>query len=168
MARNSLRATTPREAIIKDLGGNPASAGTSDASVEASAASAHPIFPQETFDSIKAYRNAEDPDAVATIQALADIAALLDVLATQVEGWNLPVSDQLEELGHSLLELLASNYVRLRWPRLFMLLQAVSLLEELGSTYGEGSNGAYQLLGNVVSALFGNPSTSPAPRSRTS
>ena len=45
------------------------------------------------------------------------------------------------QAGHFLLELAATNYFRLRFPRLFMVLQAVSTLEELTSTYGAfGSN----------------------------
>jgi hypothetical protein len=143
-----------REAIIKDLGGNPASAGGADLPVDGGAGGGQSVFPQDTFDSIRSFRDAENPDAEATIEAFANIAALLDVVATQIEAWHLPVSGQLEDLADNLLALLASNYVRVRWPRLFMLFQAVSLLDEIGSTYGEGSNAGVRLK-YVVKALFG-------------
>src|SRR6185436_9003069 len=60
----------------------------------------------------------------------------------------------LEDRDHALLELMGSNYVRLRAPRLFLLMQAVSTLEDVTSTYGPGSNNLVNV-GESLWALVG-------------
>jgi hypothetical protein len=139
-----------RAALIKDLGGNPATARDNDP------------FPASNLDAIKAYRDAADPTAEAGAQMLADVAVLLDFVGSQVETWGVSAEAGAQELAHSLLDLLATNYVRVRFPRLFMVLQAVALVEDITSTYGEGSNNGMRLV-DAVKALFGyllQPSTS--------
>jgi len=131
-----------RAALIKDLGGDPAAAAAADP------------FPASYLDSIRAYRDAADPTAEAGFQMLADVAALLDVLASQLETWSDSPGAGADELIHDGFELLASNYVRLRAPRLFIFLQAIALADELGSTYGEGSNSPVRV-GRALWALLG-------------
>jgi hypothetical protein len=131
-----------RAALIKDLGGDPKAARDADP------------FPAGPFDSIRAYRDAADPSAEAGLQMLADVGVLLDVLASQIETWSISTGAGAEETVHDLFELLASNFVRLRWPRMFILLQSIALAEELGSTFGEGNNSAVRVW-SAISALFG-------------
>ena len=45
------------------------------------------------------------------------------------------------------IDLMATNYVRLRWPRFFLIMQSVATLDELTSTYGAGSNSAWRASG---------------------
>jgi hypothetical protein len=122
-----------RQAIIKDLGGRTtAQTGAAE-------------FPVAKLDSIKAYRDATNPDFEADLEVVATIAAVLDAIASNVETWELGPAQGGEELGHSLLDLLATNYVRHRWPRVFMALQAVSAIEDATSTYGAGTSNLHRL-----------------------
>ena len=79
-----------------------------------------------------------------------------------------------EELAHTLLELGATNYVRLRCPRLFMVLQAVSTIDDLTSTYGPGNNNPVAVFksigalagyiwqpGKSIEHVVGGPDASP-------
>lgn len=129
-------------ALIKDLGGDPAAAADSDP------------FPATYLDSIKIYRDAANPTAEAGAQAIADIAVVLDFIGSQVETWGVSAGAGAQELAHSLLELLATNYVRLRFPRLFMVLQAVAEIEDVTSTYGEGAASSDRLW-SAIKGLFG-------------
>jgi len=117
-----------KQALIRDLGGTAASAPDGAA------------LPADKLDAIKAYRDASNPSTEATASALADIALLMNAIASNVETWQLGAAQGAQELGHSLLDIFASNYLRLRLPRTFMLLQAVDTIEEMGSTFGAGGN----------------------------
>jgi hypothetical protein len=129
-------------ALIRDLGGSPLNAPDA------------PALPQDHLDAVKAYRDASNPTAEEGAQALADIAVLLDAVASITETWLHSTGAGAQETGHALLELLASNYFRLRFPRLFMVMQCVALLDEVTSTYGEGANNAFRF-GNAFKSLWG-------------
>ena len=131
-----------RDAIIRDLGGEP------------STAPGPAPLPADKLDAIKAYRDASHPSAEAGVEAIADIATVLDALAGQIETWSNSFESGAQELGHALLELMASNYVRLRLPRLFVLLQAVSAIEDATSTFGPGTNNLVNVW-DSLSALLG-------------
>src|SRR5262249_7505548 len=70
------------------------------------------------------------------------------------ETWAHSAGAGAQETGHALLDLAASNYFRLRFPRLFMVLQFVALLDDVTSTYGEGSNNVVRL-GSAFKSLWG-------------
>jgi hypothetical protein len=113
-----------RDAVVRDLGGEPSKLP-----------SPKPL-PGDKLDAVKAYRDASNPSAEAGISALADMASLLDVIAGQIEVWSDAFDKEgvvsgFEDLGHALLELMASNYFRLRAPRLFLLMQAISTVEDV-------------------------------------
>ena len=131
-----------RDAVIRDLGGKPSNVPPPTP------------LPEDKLDAVKAFRDASHPSAEAAISALADIAVLLDAIIGQVEAWSDSFESGAEDLGHALLELLASNYFRLRMPRLFLLMQAVSTLEEVTSTYGPGNNNLVNV-GESLLALLG-------------
>ena len=102
-----------RAAVIKDLGGNP------DAAV------GELVFPTAPLDSIKAYRDASNPSAEADAAVIADVVAILDALASNIETWAAGgVGNAAEELVASFIDLMATNYVRLRWPRFFLIMQS--------------------------------------------
>jgi Family of unknown function (DUF6603) len=123
-ARDLLTGEDTRRAIIADLGGNPSSP------------SAPPQFPPAGLASVKAYRDAAEPDLEALLAAVQDIRACVDALRSFVESLNLGTQEVVQEAFRSLLDLLAINFVRLRAPRLYFVLQAVSFAEEFSSTYG--------------------------------
>src|SRR5262245_50396862 len=123
-ARDLLTGADTRRAIIADLGGNPSSP------------SAPPQFPPAGLASVKAYRDAAEPDLEALLAAVQDIRACVDALRSFVDSLNLGTQEVAQEAFRSLLDLLAINFVRLRAPRLYYILQAVSFAEEFSSTYG--------------------------------
>ena len=137
-----------RTAVITDLGGVPGP-GAKDP----------PVFPTARLDAIKTYRDSVDPDKAADAAVLTDIAAVFDAIAGIVEVWGF-TGAEADEVGHALLQLTASTYVRLRWPRLFLVLQAVTALEEKTSTYGAGSNSVVRL-GSAAKALTWRMSSLP-------
>ena len=122
-----------RQALIRDLG------GTADLTGGA------PQFPTAPMESIKAYRDAANPDLEADLEVVRDIAVVLDAIASNVETWQLGAAQGGQELGHSLLELLATNWARHRVPRVFMFLQAIAALEDATSTFGAGDSSGERL-----------------------
>ena len=113
-----------RQAIIRDLGGTAdLTSGTAD-------------FPTANLDAIKAYRDAAQPGVDADLEVMRDILVVLDAIASNVETWELGPAQGGQELGHSLLDLFATNYVRHQFPRVFMFLQAISAIEDATSTFG--------------------------------
>ena len=131
-----------RDAVIRDLGGNP------------SAAVGQLVFPPPPLDSIKTYRDAANPTAEADAAVLADVVAALDLIANNIEAWATkePVA-AADEFVQSLIDLMATNYVRLRWPRFFLIMQSVATLDDLTSTYGAGSN-SVEGLGNSLKTFL--------------
>lgn len=121
------------QALRTDLGLPPGNAGESGVS-----------FPADRLDAVKAYRDAANPGAEAGIQAVADIAVCLDALIGTIEGFfpegEFDAGSGAQQVVHGAMDLLATNYVRVRWPRLFLLFQFLSFFEEITSTYGVGSD----------------------------
>ena len=138
---------TTRTALIKDLGGSP------DATV------APPAIPSAQLDAIRAYQLAETTTAAQDAALVHDILTLLDAVTANVEllipafgGGDQSTVTTAEQLTFSILELAGSNWVRNRYPRLFFLLQAVQVIEDLGSTFGPG-NGSYVRIGSAFAGL---------------
>ena len=138
---------TTRTALIKDLGGSP------DATV------APPAIPTAQLDAIRAYQLAETTTAAQDAALVHDILTLLDAVTANVEllipafgGGDQSTVTTAEQLTFSILELAGSNWVRNRYPRLFFLLQAVQVIEDLGSTFGPG-NGSYVRIGSAFAGL---------------
>lgn len=128
----ALTGEVERSALISDLGGDPsASTGTA-------------AFPADKLATLKSYATAPAPDTEADLAALGDVLVVLDAIASNIEVWSFDI-DQAEQLGHSLLDLLGTTYVRLRWPRLYLWLELASILEEASSSFGAGSNNLLRL-----------------------
>ncbi len=96
------------------------------------------------------------------MQLARDIAKLLDVLIGNIEVWSdafdLDEGEDTaiaiaEELGLGLLELVGSSWVRFRWPRVYLGLEALATLTDTTSQYGVAGH-EYQRLGQGVGALF--------------
>ena len=115
-------------------------------------------LPAEGLDAVRAYRDAANPGAEAGMQAIADIAVCLDALIGTVESFfpegDFEAGPGLQQLVHSAIDVLGANYVRLRWPRLFLLFQLAGVIEEISSTYGPGSNSGSRF-GRSLWALLG-------------
>ena len=87
---------------------------------------------------------------------LHDVALLIDAFASNYEAWKESGVAGAEQSVNTLFDLLASNYVRLRLPRLFLMLQAVSLIEEGTSLNAPGGN-SFTRIGNAFTALLQVP-----------
>ena len=93
---------------------------------------------------------------------------LLDAIASNVEAWALDdLGEGFDQLGQSLLDLVASNYFRLRFPRLFLMLQAVAAIEEATTTYGAGTNNLVRI-GSALQDRSGSSWSARASSSTTS
>ncbi len=138
--RDTLNDDAMRAALIADLGGDPAAAPNP------------PQFPPTGLESVKAYRGAAKPDLEALFSAIQDIRAVIDSLRSFVESLDLGAGAVLDETLRVLLDLMALNYIRLRQPRLYFILQAVSFGEEFASVYGGefiGISSVSQALGKL-------------------
>lgn len=117
-----------REAILRDLGAKPGEAGAL-------------VLPEAQLASIKAYRESVDDDLQADIQAAGDIALLIGAIIDQVEAWGgTDWSGRTDTLVTSLFDLLGRTYVRQRWPKLYLVLQAVAISYELTGSLGPGEH----------------------------
>lgn len=132
-ARDALNDDTVRRAIILDLGGSPADESTA------------PNFPPASLHSLKAYRDAAEPDLEALFTAIQDAKTLFDALRSFVESLRLDPDATVDEAYRGLLDILGWNFIRLRWPRLFFIAQALSFAEEFTSVYGGEFNGPIAL-----------------------
>ena len=128
-----LRHDLTRAAIISDLGGDPAKATTVNQ------------LPASNLQAIRTYREAADPGFEADVQVARDIAVVLNAIIGNIEVWAdaFDLDDTGEAakeivlgLGYGLLELAASAWIRFRWPRLFLFLEAASSVTDAASAYG--------------------------------
>ncbi|SFS14094.1 hypothetical protein SAMN04487846_2846 [Microbacterium sp. cf046] len=140
-AAESLSEDVTRSALISDLGGDP---GRANGSIQ---------LPEGTVKKLREYSEGPEPDAEADYEALTDVVTLLDAIASNVEVWWGGSDDQLDQIGQSLLDLLATNYVRQRHFRVFVLAELLSVVHEVSSSYGAGTNDAVRLWDAALAAL---------------
>ena len=115
-----------REAVLADLGGKPGTSGT--------------VFelPEAPLSAVRQYRDQVDPDAQADAEAIGNIAILLGAIIDQIEAWDADWPSRGDAFAYSLLDLLASNYIRRASPKWFLVLQAIASAVELTETHGPG------------------------------
>lgn len=132
-AREALGSDLARRELVRDLGGDPAASA--------------PVspFPQDRLDSIRAYRDSADPKAEAASAVLRDIGTVIGAIGANYTAWRTSWRHGAQESVHALFELLLSNYVRLRFPRTFLLLQSFPFLEEVTTLNAPGENSAVRL-----------------------
>jgi hypothetical protein len=123
MARDMLSDDITRKAIIQDLGGDP------------SASAPAPQFPPTALQSVEAYRNASEPGLEALLEALQDLRSFHEALRGFAESLNLGADAIVEETYRLILDVLGWNLVRLRYPRLYFIMQVVSFAEDITSPF---------------------------------
>jgi hypothetical protein len=136
---DSLGNELTRQALVRDLGGDPTAP-----------APAAP-FPTGRLDSIRAYADGVDTRAESTTAVLKDIKDLVVAVAANYSAWRAGWSRGGQQSVHSLLDLLASNYVRVRFPRLFLVIHAFAFLEEVTTLDAPGEM-SFTRLGNAFKA----------------
>ncbi|HJY37140.1 MAG TPA: DUF6603 domain-containing protein [Steroidobacteraceae bacterium] len=123
MARDMLSDDITRKAIIRDLGGDP------------SATAPAPQFPPSSLQSVEAYRNASEPGLEALLEALQDLRSFHEALQGFAESLNLGPDAIVEDSYRLILDVLGWNLVRLRYPRLYFIMQIVSFAEDITSPF---------------------------------
>jgi hypothetical protein len=143
-AREILADDDARKAIVRDLGGNPA------------AGSSAPDFPPAGLESVTAYRDAAEPGLDALLNAIQDFRSFHESLRAFARALDLGGDAAVEEGYRALLDILGWNIVRLRYPRLYFVMQVVSFAEDTTSSFAGRLNGRIPLptaLDRVASAV---------------
>jgi hypothetical protein len=140
-ARDTLLDDQARRAIVGDLGGNTAAVPPA------------PVFPGDRLDSVKRYRDAADPDLEAFFSAIQDVRALIEVIGGFAAAVSLGLGATIHETLRAVLDLLATNYARLRYPRWYFLTQVLSFTDETTSVYGDGTT-SYGRFGRGLLAIL--------------
>ena len=104
-----------RKATLLDLGLDPNE--NNDAAIE-----------ETSIDNIKRYRNAVDPDEAAFRSAVQDLKSFYQAVKEYIKLFG--ISDRVDEVAYRFVELLGTNYLRLRSPHLFYLGQVLGFVVE--------------------------------------
>ena len=123
MAREMLDDDITRKAIIRDLGGDPSNATPG------------PTFPPAGLESVEAYRDASEPGLDGLLAAIQDIRSFHDSLRAFAESLDLGPNAIVEESYRLVLDILGWNAIRLRYPHLYFVMQAVSFAEDITSPF---------------------------------
>lgn len=137
-----------RSAVLADLGAKP------DATTRAL------VLPAAPLAAVKAYREQVDGDLQADVEAAGNLALLVGALIDQLESWEgTDWAGRGDTFVTSLLDLLGSTYVRRRWPKLFLVMQAVSITTELTGSLapGEQAHGRFLSAFGTIFSFVWNP-----------
>ena len=139
--RDSLNDDAARRAIVADLGGDIADLP------------AAPTFPPAGLQSVQRYRDATDPDLDGFLSALQDVRTMFDALRPLAAALTTSAGMALDEATRALIDLMATNYLRLRHPKVYAVFQVVNFAEEFTSVYGDGKNAYGRFLSGLVGLL---------------
>jgi hypothetical protein len=140
--RDTLNDDAARRAIVADLGGDP------DGLPPA------PVYPATGLHSVKAYRDSADPDLEALFSAITDARSMYEALRPLAEAIAAKEGEMAaDEALRALLDLLATNYWRLRHPRTYFAAQVLNFGEDATSVYGKGGN-SYGRFGRAIVGIL--------------
>ncbi|HVG77321.1 MAG TPA: DUF6603 domain-containing protein [Patescibacteria group bacterium] len=136
---DALGSDLARKELIRDLGGDPAAPA--------------PVspFPESRLASVRAYADGADTSAESALGVLKDIGVLVGAVAANYTAWRAGWRQGGAASVHSLLDLLASNYVRVRYPRMFLIIHAFAFLEEVTTLDAPGEM-SFARIGNAFKA----------------
>jgi hypothetical protein len=126
------------KALVDDLGGNLKSA---------------PRYPEPSVEGLKAYIEAPRPDLEAWIGVISDVRALIESIRAVAEAIDLGAEATVEEVMQSLIDLLASNYVRDRWFHLFVWMEFARFSTEPMTLYGPHGTAGRRFYGSLKALL---------------
>jgi len=110
-----------RNEIVRDLGGTPGTPA--------------PQFPPAGLQSVKAYRDASEPGLEALLEALQDFRKFHESLRAFGEALNLGGDAAAEEGYRLVMDVFGWNLIRLRYPKLYFILQVFSFVEDTVSPF---------------------------------
>src|SRR5262245_34562481 len=137
-----------RRALMADLGCTPEHADRAGMG----------SFPPPQLHSIKAYRDSADPTLEGLIDGINDVRSVIESVRAVVEAAGISGWATNDQLLRAAIDLLATNYVRLRFPRVYFLMQVLNFTEETTSVYGDGRNSYGRFvtgLGHVLTFVLG-------------
>src|SRR5690349_6170885 len=113
-----------------------------------------PTFPK-TFDvaKIKAYIADPNPDLEAWIGVIADIQKLVDSVMSIRDAFDLGAEATADEIGTSIVDLLASNYVRERWFHLFTIMELTRFSTEPMTLFGPHGTAGQRFYGSLKALI---------------
>lgn len=126
-------------------------------------------YPPSGLPGINAYRNKEDPDEEAFLEAVKDLKSIYEAVHSFIK----PYVDQetnadeqlLEEITHRCFELMSLNYLRVNYPILYWVAQPFGIIEEkltvygAGGTYPEKLTSLFKDIGNHFKSIGGGLDT---------
>jgi hypothetical protein len=119
-ARDIFADDDTRKSMIRDLGGDPSSSAQ---------------FPATSLDSVTTYRDASEPGLEALLAAIQDFRSFHEALSAFAESLNLGTNAAVEEGYALVLDVLGWNLIRMRYPRLYFILQVFSFAEDITSPF---------------------------------
>jgi len=106
-----------------------------------------------SLDKLKAYIESPNPDIEAWIGVISDARKIVEAIEAIAEAIDLGPEAVAEEVTQSLIDLLASNYVRDRWFHLFLWMELLRFSTEPMTLYGPHGTAGKRFYGSLK-ALF--------------
>ncbi|MGH8718979.1 MAG: DUF6603 domain-containing protein [Burkholderiales bacterium] len=101
-----------------------------------------PVYKAPSTAGLKAYRDAADPGIEAWIGVINDVRALYESIRAIIDAWEFGSDAAADEVTQRLIDLLVTNYVRQRWPKLYTWMEFARFSTEPATLYGPGGSGA--------------------------
>src|SRR3954468_382158 len=108
-----------------------------------------PEFPKLTLDGIKDYVTKPSPGLDTWFGVIADITKLVESVRSVIDAIDLGTEATAEETFQTLIDLLASNYVRDRWFHLFVWMEFARFSTEPMTLYGPQGTAAKRFYGTL-------------------
>ena len=108
-----------------------------------------PEFPKLTLSAIKDYVSKPNPGLEAWIGVIADITKLVEAIRSIIDAIDLGAEATAEETFQTLIDLLASNYVRDRWFQLYVWMEFARFSTEPMTLYGPQGTAAKRFYGTL-------------------
>lgn len=86
--------------------------------------------PDQPLSSVDTYRSKANPDKEAFIALLNDVRAFYQSIRTAVSGFGSTDVTRINAIVYAVFDMLASNYARLYFPRMYAIIQALSAIVE--------------------------------------
>ena len=112
-----------------------------------------PEFPKLTLSGIKDYITKPSPGLDAWFSVIADVTKLVEGIRSLVDAIDLGPEASAEETFQTLIDLLASNYVRDRWFHLYVWMELARFSTEPMTLYGPQGTAAKRFYGTLKALL---------------
>lgn len=108
-----------------------------------------PEFPKLTLSGIKDYVSKPNPGLEAWAGVIVDVRSLYESIRSLIDAIDLGAEATAEETFQTLIDLLASNYVRDRWFHLFVWMEFARFSTEPMTLYGPQGTAAHRFYGTL-------------------